>query len=216
MQIVRYAALVSTPWKNGAGITREIIRQPNTGHFRWRLSLADIAQSGPFSEFTGYRRIMALLEGNGVVLRFEGGESRTLLNAGEHVEFSGGVRTHCELIDGPCVDLNLMILESLPAPAVQVLEPSALRERATLHAAADGVTVVVALAGGIVLQPTAPGHGAPGRLERWDSAVLLPGDGAVRLAAEGGGGGVVGAAAHGGARGAALGERAWVAELKGL
>ncbi|MFM7247546.1 MAG: HutD family protein, partial [Actinomycetota bacterium] len=42
------------PWANGLGTTREIALDPDAGAggapFRWRLSMADLAGPGPFSE----------------------------------------------------------------------------------------------------------------------------------------------------------------------
>jgi environmental stress-induced protein Ves len=180
MQIVRYASLLAVPWKNGGGLTREILREPITGRFRWRLSMAEVASSGPFSDFSGYRRVMTLLEGHGVRLRIDG-EARALRAVGEIIEFSGAARTDCELIDGPCVDLNLMVDESLPAPAIQMMGSAALSAGFTLRAPPAGGRLLVVLEGGISL-----GSGAGEvRLGRWDTALLEPDDGEVRLAALG-------------------------------
>lgn len=114
MQIIRQSAFTSTPWKNGGGITREAVRAPSGGdEFRWRVSVAHINRSGPFSEFAGYNRVMVLLEGNGVALTFADGGKRVLRRAGDKVEFDGAVATQCDLIDGKCTDLNLIAAKSL-------------------------------------------------------------------------------------------------------
>jgi environmental stress-induced protein Ves len=188
MQILRYAELAASPWKNGGGITREVLRHPKSGAFSWRLSLAEVGQSGPFSEFVGYRRIMMLLEGHGLRLQAQGLEDQVLLEAGALIEFPGAQRTHCELIDGPCIDLNLMFRESLPVPSVQVLDAATLREGRALRAAAGSRDVLVAVAladGDLALEGTHESHGAALRLGRWDTAVLAPEDGERRLVAEG-------------------------------
>ena len=55
------ADLSPTPWKNGGGSTREIVcRPPGAGmdSFEWRVSIATIAQSGPFSVFAGVDRVI--------------------------------------------------------------------------------------------------------------------------------------------------------------
>jgi len=207
MQILRYAELAASPWKNGGGITREVLRHPKSGAFSWRLSLAEVGQSGPFSEFAGYRRIMMLLQGHGLRLQAEGLEDQVLLEVGALVEFPGAQRTHCELIDGPCVDLNLMFRESLPAPAVQVLDAAALREGRAVRATAGGrggpggrggVLVAVALGDGdLSLEGTHESHAPALRLGRWDTAVLAPEDGERRLVAEGARAGAVAGAAMG-------------------
>jgi environmental stress-induced protein Ves len=58
------------PWKNGGGSTEEITRDAGTGldGFGWRLSIADIAESGGFSTFAGYQRIITVLQGDGMTL----------------------------------------------------------------------------------------------------------------------------------------------------
>jgi len=113
MRIIRQSSFAAVPWKNGGGVTREAIRVPPHGDsFDWRVSLAQIDTAGPFSDFTGYIRFMVLLKGAGVVLKFAGGPTprvRELREIGDMQEFDGGVATHCELVKGSCVDLNLMV-----------------------------------------------------------------------------------------------------------
>ena len=55
-QLIQYASLRPAPWKNGGGSTTEIAVWPNGAgldEFDWRISLATITQSGPFSFFPG-------------------------------------------------------------------------------------------------------------------------------------------------------------------
>src|SRR5665213_3118440 len=68
--------LASTPWKNGGGRTREIVRLPNGSaldSFDWRASIADITADGPFSTFGGFDRVIVLLSGAGARLRSSDG-----------------------------------------------------------------------------------------------------------------------------------------------
>ena len=61
------------PWKNGGGLTHEIAVHPSgagMAAFEWRVSVAEVAQDGPFSRFPGVDRTLVLLAGNGV--RLEG------------------------------------------------------------------------------------------------------------------------------------------------
>jgi len=52
--------------RNGGGVTLEIAREPATGsEFLWRLSLATVAASGPFSMYAGYQRSVTLIGGAG-------------------------------------------------------------------------------------------------------------------------------------------------------
>ena len=144
LKIIRKASFRATPWKNGGGITHEAIRVPLCGDpFRWRVSVAEIDASGPFSEFSEHNRKMVLLRGAGIELEFASGRKTTLTQPGQWVEFDGAEATYCELLNGPCVDLNLMVLKSDRA-AVRVehfLEPlpvSAARGETTLLSAIDG------------------------------------------------------------------------------
>ena len=99
------------PWANGLGTTREIAIDPEPGAggapFRWRLSMADLAGPGPFSELAGVDRILVLLAGDGVVLHVAG---RAPAPLGRHglIAFPGDVATHLEMPPGPGRDLNLM------------------------------------------------------------------------------------------------------------
>ncbi|MGR7000643.1 HutD/Ves family protein [Yinghuangia aomiensis] len=62
-----------TPWRNGGGETREVAAEPSAdGGFAWRVSIATIAQDGPFSAFPGVDRTITLLEGAGVHLVGDG------------------------------------------------------------------------------------------------------------------------------------------------
>ncbi len=102
------------PWKNGGGVTHEAMRVPASGDpFQWRVSVARIDVSGPFSDFAGYRRTMVLLRGRGVRLAFSNGEHRELREVGDIAEFDGALPAQCKLSDGPCVDLNFMTGRSL-------------------------------------------------------------------------------------------------------
>ena len=47
-------SLPPMPWKNGGGTTREVLKSPASATidtFNWRISLAAVATSGPFSLF---------------------------------------------------------------------------------------------------------------------------------------------------------------------
>lgn len=98
------------PWRNGAGITREIARAPAQGErFAWRLSLASLQVSAPFSSYAGYERCVALVEGRGFVLHVAGAGAKKLSARGDHALFAGAAEARCELLEGPCTDLSLMV-----------------------------------------------------------------------------------------------------------
>ena len=166
LQVIRKASFASVPWRNGGGITHEAARVPESGDpFRWRVSVAHIDASGPFSDFSGYLRTMVLLRGTGVALKFNAAESRELRSVGELVEFDGAGQTYCQLLDGPCVDLNLMAATSIAVQArVTRLDAgvavAASRDQATLIFAIDDPLLLESDVGGTVT------------LEPWDLAVL--------------------------------------------
>ncbi len=61
------------PWKNGGGVTRELLKLPHPSvpdRFLARLSIATVTAPGPFSVFPGIDRILTLLEGPGMALSF--------------------------------------------------------------------------------------------------------------------------------------------------
>ncbi len=105
------------PWKNGGGMTTEILAEPKPdGSNLWRLSIAEVAQSGPFSDFNGYDRTIMLIEGAGFTLDFESAPSKRLDRLYEPFAFDGGWKTDCTLIDGAIRDFNLMaVREAGPA-----------------------------------------------------------------------------------------------------
>jgi uncharacterized protein len=100
----------SMPWRNGAGTTLEIAREPVAGSdFLWRLSLATIAADGPFSSYPGYRRSVTLVAGQGLRLAIDDKPPVALEAVGASALFDGAAAVHCALAGGPCSDLSLMV-----------------------------------------------------------------------------------------------------------
>ncbi len=95
-------------WKNHLGWTREIVRVPDRDDWRWRLSIAEIEQDAAFSAFPGIERELVLLTGNGLRLRFDDGETRTLHPPHGRLRFDGERPVLGELVDGRTHDFNLM------------------------------------------------------------------------------------------------------------
>jgi environmental stress-induced protein Ves len=99
------------PWRNGAGTTHEIMVDDTPGTssapFRWRLSMADLAGDGPFSELPDVDRILVLLAGDDVKLMIDGAAPAPL---GHHeaIAFPGDVPTSLTMAAGTGRDLNLM------------------------------------------------------------------------------------------------------------
>ncbi|MER5811985.1 HutD family protein [Streptomyces sp. NPDC002033] len=110
IRILRAEGRPAVPWKNGGGVTREIAARPEdagTTGFDWRISLAEVAADGPFSEFPGIDRTLTLAEGAGMDLAI-GGEHRLVDERFAPRDFPGDVPTGCRLLDGPVVNFNVM------------------------------------------------------------------------------------------------------------
>ena len=109
--IVRLADCPAQAWKNGGGLTRELLVWPSAADWHIRLSVADIHANGPFSNFADVHRWFAVLEGDGVTLTVDG--ATTVLHCtSQPFAFSGAARTDCRLLGGPTRDFNLMLRNS--------------------------------------------------------------------------------------------------------
>lgn len=106
--IVETRHVAPQPWKNGGGVTRELLRWPAEGPWRLRVSVAKIAADGPFSAFHGTTRWFVVLSGAGVVLSLADGE-QTLRPGDAPLRFAGAEAPGCRLLDGETTDLNLML-----------------------------------------------------------------------------------------------------------
>ena len=111
--VLRASGYARMRWKNGAGWTSEILKihdseERDTNDWAWRLSIAEIEADAPFSAFPGVDRELVLLSGNGLRLRFDDGEVRTLQPPHDRHAFAGERALLGELLDGPTRDFNLM------------------------------------------------------------------------------------------------------------
>ncbi len=95
-------------WRNGGGYTRELLVWPTAQDWLFRISLAQVAQDGPFSSFPGVERWIALVEGAGMTLRFASGSERLSIG-GAPLRFDGARAPACSLERGATLDLNLMV-----------------------------------------------------------------------------------------------------------
>lgn len=111
MKLIRYHDLPATPWKNGGGITRELACHPpgaGLDDFVWRVSIADVGSSGPFSNFPGIERIIMLMDGQGMYLQFDGGRRHALTEALRPFRFPGEAPLFAHLAGKASTDFNLM------------------------------------------------------------------------------------------------------------
>lgn len=113
LQHILVDAVPHQAWRNGGGSTRELFTWPGAGGqagpaWQLRISVADIAQDGPFSAFAGVDRWFAVLQGAGVRLGLPGGD-QALTVSSPPLQFAGEDAPGCWLADGPTRDLNLML-----------------------------------------------------------------------------------------------------------
>jgi uncharacterized protein len=131
MPLVRFnrASLPAQPWKNGGGVTREVLCLPEGSgfeQFTWRVSIAHIERSGPFSAFPGIDRVITLLEGGGVHLRSpDGAIDHRLDKPLKPFAFAGEAEVQADLLAEDCHDFNVMTRRDSCIARVEVLrEPT--------------------------------------------------------------------------------------------
>jgi environmental stress-induced protein Ves len=157
------------PWKNGAGTTREVAVSPagaTMDGFIWRLAIADLDRSGPFSSFPGVDRLLMLLPPGAITLEIDG--RARAMEPLDVVAFAGESAVSASLSAGPARDLNLMLrrgrVEATMAPLVLDAEHSL--------AVGDSLIVLCAIDGSLAV-------GSGGErvvLETLDSAVIESGE----------------------------------------
>ena len=127
------------PWRNGHGMTRELLAWPSGDGWQVRVSVAEIEADGPFSPFPEVERWFAVLEGGGVALTIGGTEQRCRVGDAP-LSFSGEAPVDCRLLQGPSRDLNLM-LRGTPGAMQRVVAGDVWAPRARrcgLYALVDG------------------------------------------------------------------------------
>ena len=124
LQIAPLAGAAAQPWRNGGGVTRELLAWPASAGDDWalRVSVAQIESDGPFSAFPGIDRWFAVVEGAGVTLQFEP-DTHRLTPDSRPLFFDGGTAPGCALIDGATLDLNLMVRRDAGSAEMQRARP---------------------------------------------------------------------------------------------
>ena len=165
------AALAPQPWKNGAGLTREIAVGPRgAGHadFDWRISLAEVAADAPFSAFPGIDRCITLLRGAGMRLASsDGSVDHRLDQPLAPFRFSGSLALNATLIDGACSDFNVMTRRGAWSAEVAVVH-------AACELADADVLLLLGIAGTWQIDAGATDHDAAWLLDP-DAALLWRG-----------------------------------------
>lgn len=136
------------PWRNGGGSTLEVVRYPSStdgGSLEWRVSVARIDRSGPFSELPGVDRVIMPIGKAGVSLRLDGRE--TVLDPWQQLAFPAEVAVRAELRSAATRCLNLMTRRGGPEGRITVLSGREAcvvslrtREQAVLVAVSDCAT----------------------------------------------------------------------------
>ncbi len=175
------AALAHSPWKNGGGTTREIVRWPagsTLEDFEWRVSVATLSASGPFSVLPDVDRQIMLLNGDGARLRSNDGSiDHALSERWKVFAFRGETAIDAVLMGDTSTDFNLMVRRGHWHGQMQVV-----RQARHTGSAPAGVCMVLAgrwrragevLTAGQGLWWTSEGH------EGDEGAMIepLPGDG---------------------------------------
>lgn len=96
------------PWRNGLGSTIELVKHASGDSFKWRLSMADVAQDGVFSDFSDYDRCLILIDGAGMTLTDHEGQQWNLSKQLDVAHFKGEDLIKARLHEGPIRDFNLM------------------------------------------------------------------------------------------------------------
>jgi uncharacterized protein len=159
------------PWANGLGTTRVIARVPDDDSWSWRLSLADVVSDGPFSVLPGIDRWIIVASGAGMRLTVGTEPAIPIGPDSAPMRFSGDADTSCELVDGPIVDLNLMLRRSLATGRLDVITCGA------------GDTVEVSTAAVVLVGSADAGAASLGPLDAViGSAELVPRTSLARIA----------------------------------
>jgi len=111
VKIVRAIECRSTPWKNGGGATTEICIEPagaSFDDFDWRVSMARIASDGPFSEFAGIDRTLAVVSGTELALTIGNAAAVVVHRNSDPIRFAGDTPSSARLLAGEIIDLNVM------------------------------------------------------------------------------------------------------------
>lgn len=121
LQLISPKQWQTQAWKNGGGITHQLVRSDDNAGMRWRVSIAEVAIDGAFSRFEQTDRIIMLLQGNGFCLHGAEDQPIVLDKALVPFAFAGETAIDCTLIEGPVRDFNLMTRRADVKASLQVL-----------------------------------------------------------------------------------------------
>ena len=126
------------PWANGRGTSYEIASDRNeAGEWTWRLAMAPVNEDGPFSRIECVNRFLAVVEGAGMLLSVDRKKLQCLPM--QVVRFRGDAITEATLIDGPIMDINLMVRRKEAEGEMAIFSDAGVLQ---------GASIVVAVRGG--------------------------------------------------------------------
>lgn len=105
---LRPSDFTEMPWRNGGGVTHEIISKSNDIGLLWRVSTARVEADCDYSLFPGLQRISTVVEGNGVELTNTATGEVSLVRPFEIASLSGDILYQGKLINGGFRHLNLV------------------------------------------------------------------------------------------------------------
>lgn len=146
--LIPHASLRAAAWKNGGGSTTEIAVSPKGAGFEdfdWRISLATITASGPFSSFPGIDRSLMLVDGASVSLTIDG-TRKVVLTAAQPMLWFPGEADVSAVVTAATTDFNVMTrrsrcrhqLEKIAAPGRLVRRS----DKTLLFVAGEGYVLV--------------------------------------------------------------------------
>ena len=153
MQLIRVAQRPVSPWRNGGGRTRVMAQGPSAvspDDLSWRLSVAQVDRSGPFSAYPGLHRQLIVAGDQPLTLVID--DHRRDLSPGSIVAFDGGARVSCEVARGPVTAVNVMTRPGQVTAQVTIEDAEA---GLVVESPTEGWSFLVAL----TLHTTLGGHG---------------------------------------------------------
>jgi environmental stress-induced protein Ves len=167
LSITRAANRAQIPWLNGGGVTSEIAVFPEAADMRsfdWRLSIATVSQEGEFSRFEGVERTIGILDGT-LCLHFADGIVKALPPHGAPYAFDGEAKCVGMPIEGPVIDLNLMVRRGRASGRMQ-------RISGTRVASTAGPTWAIAVLSTCLTAEGREYELAPGDVAAWNGTDL--------------------------------------------
>ncbi|HEY7856987.1 MAG TPA: HutD family protein [Candidatus Nanopelagicales bacterium] len=166
-----------TLWRNGGGATWEVAAgsRPDDTDFDWRISIAEVSQAGPFSDYPGVDRIITVIEGAGLDLTVDG--NRQELGPRQPFRFRGEASTYGSPMGGTTKDLNVMVRRGRLTAELEMIDLGA--GEALDHREPVGTSVLLVLAGQV------RGTTGSGRFELLALDGVLAGRRPVELVANG-------------------------------